>query len=121
MFAAASGVGVTFGSGSGGPVGSASADSIRGRRPGPGGNKKPADVQLKNVGSWSSLANLARSEHGGTPGGRKSSSAMQSFVHFRKQAKEKQERVRYYNKNISCSCGGIFHESEGIKSQGGGD
>ncbi|XP_064615943.1 bromodomain-containing protein 3-like isoform X3 [Liolophura sinensis] len=77
----ASGVGVSFGVGTDGgksdPKGSLNA-------------MKKQDIKLKNVGSWSSLASLS-SQHSNSAQ-KKSSSAMQSFEMFKKQAKEKLER-----------------------------
>ncbi|XP_013384313.1 bromodomain-containing protein 3 isoform X2 [Lingula anatina] len=54
------------------------------------GQKK--DVKIKNIGSWSSLANLSSSQSGGS--GVKKTSAAHSFELFKKQAKEKEERER---------------------------
>lgn len=45
-------------------------------------------LKLKNAGSWSSLANM-----GGGQSATKKTNAMQSFELFRKQAKQKEERV----------------------------
>ena len=48
------------------------------------------DVKLKNTASWSSLANASQNMG---PGSNKKASAKQSFEQFKKQAKEKEERV----------------------------
>ena len=42
------------------------------------------------MGSWSNLANLAKNN---TPSNAKKAATMQSFEQFKKQAKEKEERV----------------------------
>ena len=47
------------------------------------------DVKIRNMGSWSSLANLAS----GGAATKKKPNAMHSFEAFKKQAKEKEERV----------------------------
>lgn len=50
------------------------------------------DVKLKNTGSWASLASLSSN----TPSQTKKPLATQSFELFRRQAQEREERVRIY-------------------------
>lgn len=54
------------------------------------------DVRLKNADSWTSLASLSQSSS--SQMARKEPAAANSFAQFRKQAKEKEERVRL------CAC-----------------
>ena len=60
------------------------------------------DVRIKNMGSWSNLANMA--DRSGTSSARKSA-VTNSFEQFRRQAKEKEERVS----NCSSSFGGLTY------------
>lgn len=48
-------------------------------------------MKLKNTGLWSSLANISLAGNSGTSA--KKVQAKNSFEQFRKQAKEKEERV----------------------------
>lgn len=50
------------------------------------------DVRLKNANSWTSLANMSQS---GTQQSARKEAVTTSFAQFRKQAKEKEERVCY--------------------------
>ena len=54
------------------------------------------DVKLKNMGSWSSLANISLA---GEKTSVKKGQAKNSFEQFKKQAKEKEERVS--NKDLA--------------------
>ncbi|XP_074655384.1 bromodomain-containing protein 2-like isoform X2 [Tubulanus polymorphus] len=84
-----SGVGVIFGTSS-----SQSSTAVNLRKPETSNATQKKDVKIRNMNSWSSLANLGSQQTGQSGSAQRKTTAMNSFEQFKKAAKEKEERER---------------------------